>query len=835
MNIKKIGAFARKNHKLLIDILILVLIIIFLFSYFQPQYMFSLTTTTGGDTASHYYYAQFLKDNLIPQGRTIGWVMGNYAGFPVFQFYFPLPFIFMVLFSYIIPLQIMFKLGSVLGIFLLPICAYSMFRSMRFKFPVSAIGAMFTLAFLFHEGNSMWGGNIPSTLAGEFSYSLGLALLLLFLGLIYKHIDTKKGIVATSIVLFLVGISHVYTLLIAVVAPLFLLITKKHFVARLKYLKKVYVVAFLLLGSFIIPMVSKLAYTTSYSDKWYISSIWRVFPKILIPFAVLTIVSVVLIFVFKSVRDDSRIFYLLFTILISFIFYINALKLHVVDIRFIPFIQLFICLVSAFMFYVILKKLKALWIVPFVLLFVTLFWVKANVTYINHWIPWNYGGFESKSPWDNYADINSFLAGDENDPRVVFEHNQAHNAFGSSRAFESLPHFSGRSTLEGLYMQSSLNSPHIFYIQSLVSQQQSCPFPNFGCANTDFEEAVPYLEMFNVKELIMYTDYAKNLINQNENYQKLETFDKYEIWELKQDEYNYVYVPEFKPVPVTTDNFQLISFLWFVNQSQLSQPLVNDFNFKAADRAYFNPATISGISELENLPKIIVDNNCSINEKISQEKIEFTTDCIGKPHIIKITYFPNWKVKGASGVYQASPSFMLVVPNQNNVTIYYGKTAADNIGLLFSVLGVLLLVLFSLKNKKIKKILSLDFFNPVFKFMDRYKIVLLVIAILLVVFITISDIIPRSVSEHDELRTQIAVATSKYSVCEHAGAMRNLCYIEVGKKTGDYNLCTARISDQKTKDLCYKEIAIAQNDSNLCKNWIKDEVVKAECLEALEV
>ena len=30
----------------------------------------------------------------------------------------------------------------------------------------------------------MWGGNIPSTLAGEFSFSLGLALAVLFFGLL---------------------------------------------------------------------------------------------------------------------------------------------------------------------------------------------------------------------------------------------------------------------------------------------------------------------------------------------------------------------------------------------------------------------------------------------------------------------------------------------------------------------------------------------------------------------------------------------------------------------------------------------------------------------------
>jgi hypothetical protein len=37
-------------------------------------------------------------------------------------------------------------------------------------------GCFVFLPFLFMEGNSMWGGNIPSTLAGTFCYSMGFSL-----------------------------------------------------------------------------------------------------------------------------------------------------------------------------------------------------------------------------------------------------------------------------------------------------------------------------------------------------------------------------------------------------------------------------------------------------------------------------------------------------------------------------------------------------------------------------------------------------------------------------------------------------------------------------------
>jgi hypothetical protein len=84
---------------------------------------------------------------------------------------------------------------------------------------------------------------------------------------------------------------------------------------------------------------------------------------------------------------------------------------------------------------------------------------------------------ESKPLWNSYLLVNDYLSGDENSPRVVYEHNDLTAGTGSVKAFELLPYYSGRSTLEGLYMQSGLNSPFIYYIQSELTQNPSTPFP----------------------------------------------------------------------------------------------------------------------------------------------------------------------------------------------------------------------------------------------------------------------------------------------------------------------------------------------------------------------
>lgn len=49
---------------------------------------------------------------------------GHYCGFPIFQFYFPLAFLAMAAASLVVPMLVAFKLGTVLGTFLLPLGAY---------------------------------------------------------------------------------------------------------------------------------------------------------------------------------------------------------------------------------------------------------------------------------------------------------------------------------------------------------------------------------------------------------------------------------------------------------------------------------------------------------------------------------------------------------------------------------------------------------------------------------------------------------------------------------------------------------------------------------------
>ena len=688
------------DPRFLLDLLTLLVVEIFIISSLSPEYLLTNTITTGGDTASHYYTLQYLRDVLLPAGQVSGWTPGNYAGFPILQFYFPLDFILMSLASGIMSLQVAFKLGSVAGILLLPISAYWMLRLMRCPFPGPGIAAVLALPFLFNSSHSMWGGNILSSFAGEFSYSLSMALSLVLLGSLYSGVRTHRRVVTNAILVFLVGFSHGYTLLFSEAMSLYFLVTLRGFVARLFYLGKVYALAFCLLAFWLVPLLVYTKYTTSYDLVWTIYSIQEVFPPILLPVLLAGAIGSLGVLVW-GLRDHAQVGkealpmlgYLWFGLAMCVVFFVAAPRLGVVDIRYIPYGHLIGTLLAAVSLGWLgrfLQRWKIDWVLLPAILVAAIVWTGMQTGPVSDWAKWNYEGFEAKAAWPVFQQINRKLKGDFNDPRVVFEHSELHNSFGSSRAFESLPLFSGRATLEGLYMQASISAPFVFYIQSEISQQKSVPFPQYSYSSLNYDRARPRLEMFNVRDLIIRSDYAKEAIRLTEGYALRDTIGEYELWELTTNRNRYVEVLNYEPVLFPTASWKEDSHRWFVDDSQLQIPLV----FVSEDVSSAFPPFRTLARDIGDPPRIPVETgNCTVQESIDNQEIRIETDCIGKPLLVKMSYHPNWHVDGADRVYLASPSFMLIYPAQSRVRLYYGPGLWDRIGQALTVTGLIILLM----------------------------------------------------------------------------------------------------------------------------------------------
>jgi len=456
---------------------------------------------------------------------------------------------------------------------------------------------------------------------------------------------------------------------------------KDKLVQNFIYMFKTYLLAALLMAFWAIPFVMNMEYTTPYADFWDVS-FSEVFPTPINIFLGLSILVVIL----GAIWREERIIYLGFCILIAVGFYFIAAKIHLVNIRFAPFFQYLVMVtpVSVFglkFFKKINKKYsKIKWIIPLIVFFAVAWFLQKNVSYIPHWIKWNYEGFEEKAKWPDYRDINEYLEGDYKDPRVVYEHSGSHNQYGTSRAFESLPLFSGRSTLEGLFMQSSISSPFVFYIQSEISKEHSCPFwRTFDCTQRDLDLGTKHLEMYNVKDFIVVSDEVKEDLRNRTEYKLVEEAGDLRVYELTTNEDRYIVVPDYEPVVFSGKDWKNFFYDWFKEEEYLEVPIIYTKNSLGGYKE---------ITNLEEIEKVPLNYNCTIKEEIHRERIEFQTNCVGVPHIVKISYHPSWKVEGADEVHLASPSFMLVIPEQENVVLRFRTGKWQWVGKILTFMGL---------------------------------------------------------------------------------------------------------------------------------------------------
>ena len=716
------------------DLLMMGAVFAFLLCYFEPASLFSKTITTGGDTGSHYYTAQYLRDSLLQKGRISGWCQGNLAGFPMLQNYFPLPFFIMSVLSWVIPLQIAFKLATVLGTFLLPPCSYLFFRFLKQPFPIPITGAIFSLSFLFMEGNSMWGGNIPSTLAGTFCYSIGFSLAILWLGLLYRAISENRGIRTCAVVLALVGLCHGYTLLAVLFSSLFFLITKAAFKANLERLLFIFALAFCLMGFWLIPLMAFLPYTTRFSILWIFFS-WdqiqrEVLPVILYPFMACALAGTLwMLFTCKGARPGllQKPWAYVWSIAFSGLaLYFIGYRIGLVDIRFLPFFQFFLVIAGAILWSLVPIPRTQKILCAMVVLVLTFLWVDSRETFIRNWIRSNYAGFEAKPLWKPLNAINRFLKGDVKSARVVYEHSMRHQGAGTVRAFENLPLFSGRSTLEGVYIQGSLSVPFVFYLQSEISQKPSTPIPDYNYSRFNLGKAHEHLKLFNVGEVILVEPETIQAATKSPLFDFAYRSGPYEVHRVVGNSGKYVEPLSQRPVMVSTKNWRKLSYQWF-RLGDLSVPLVFKDKVDEIDRSRFH---VLRDTDVRVLPKTPLEKIDPIREVIGEDDILIENAFPGKPLLIKISYHPNWKVEGADQIYLASPAFMLVYPNSTRVRLYYGRSWPDYVGAVLSILAILFLTLYPMDRFFVVR----QWFSREF---DRYLFKMVCVAMGLVAVLTV--------------------------------------------------------------------------------------------------
>ena len=669
---------------------LLVTVGVLLLLFFRPSFLFSITTTTGGDTGAHIYVPWFLREELFPRGQLFGWSNGWFAGFPALQFYFPLVASFQALLSYVIPYEVAFKLGTVLGTFFLPVAILLMLRLMRFSFPIPMIGATFGLYFLFMDSFQIFGGNIAGSLAGEYSFSLSVALCFVFVGLFYRVVIEQRGSpTLTAFVLAAAVLSHLVPVIMAMAGALAIIVwagTREGWFSATRRASITLGIAFALTAFWSIPFLARLPYTANM--RWGSLVGWgTLLPRELWIFIGLAVVGAIV----AAVRRDARTMIFAVPGAVAVLAYFLLPDGHVWNGRFVPFWYLAVLLMASYGLGTVIPSLaravnrSRAGLLALVVTLAVAAGVGGNIlrerepSYVDNWIADNYRGYEGKPDYPGFKALIDRLS--ELPPgRIMWEPNAALGKYGTAVALMSLPYWTEHSSMEGMYFESSFTTPFHFLTASEVAEAPSNPIPDLPYEPLDLDRGVPHMQLFDVSYYLTFTETARREALAHDDLDLVGNSGEFSIFEV--DSSYQVVVPEFQPVVLEGRDWIDANIEWFSDLGSLDVPLASD-----------GPAGWDRSSDVSDLPRTPQEDGGRVfPSEVDHDAISFETDAVGAPHWIKTSYFPNWRAQGALGPYIASPSLMLVIPTQERVSLTYERTWAEWTGLALSFLAVVLLI-----------------------------------------------------------------------------------------------------------------------------------------------
>jgi hypothetical protein len=775
-----------------ITVVTIATVIVVTLSQLHPSLLLTNTTTTGGDTGAHIAMPKYLE-TLLSHGRLTGWDPGWYDGFPLYTFYFTIPDLFIAIGGWVIPYDVAFKLGTILGSVLLPVCAWACGRFFRLRPPIPTILAAATLPFLFDYTFTIYGGNLFSTLAGEYAFSFSLSLAVLFLGLFACSVREGRYRGWAAVVLAVCVLSHIvpamYALGGAVVLTVVELLPARWGIDDAQLLLRhdgqatertprtrtlwwagsTVGIGLLLSGWWLVPFGLEHAYSTSmgYTNVEGWAQYFREADTWALVLAGVGAVSAFLI--------RSR-----FGITITVLGIVSALATaldpqgSLYNVRLLPLWFISVYLMAAWTFgtaciviaqwwrrmraerwapqtqvppgaegpptprpweeprtpgdlapdagYVFTQRRTpsprwapaavsgaVLGLVGVLLIVVPPFVVQpsslvhAGPNEVTNWSAYNYEGYEGQASYPEYRSVIQTVEAVSKRygcGRAMWEYSDSENRFGTPEALMLLPYWTNGciDSMEGLLFESSATTPYHFLDQAELSESPSDPEVGLPYGPLDVTLGVQHLQLLGVKYFMAETPQVEQEANVDPalklvastgpwayNYSGVEEHTTWDIYVVKNSapvtplRNDPVVLSGVKPSPSSWLN---PSVAWYDNPARWDVELA-----QSGPTSW--PRT--SVSDIRPTVKHVGTTRVTAVSQ-TDSSVSFHVSRVGTPVLVKVSYFPNWHASGAEGPWRVTPDLMVVVPTSHDVTLTYGRSAADDLGQLATLIGLVALV-----------------------------------------------------------------------------------------------------------------------------------------------
>ncbi len=713
--------------------------------------VFDRTTPTGGDMGAHVWAPAFLRDHFLPNFQLSGWTMDWYGGLPLYRFYMVIPALAIVALDVVLPYGVAFKLVAVSGLVLFPLACWAFGRLANFRHPIPELFAVASLCFLLDESFSIYGGNVKSTMAGEYSFSIALTLAVLGLGLLANGLRTGRFRVWAAVVLSLAAVSHgIVLIFVAVSATVLCLVWLDR--RRAVYALTTGVTVLLLSAWWVGPFLFGHEFMTDmkygFRPEGANDSFWDMFFPLAAPLDFIITALAVIGFVAMVLRRNLTgtaigLTSLTFVALV----YLTRDSLPGIGLlwnpRLLPFVYL-----TRYLLMVIGALELITWIVNaakdrrastelttyegavaagmITLSCLVVFgWMYETLPFdgrasdgdssvyawgpfrkgpesgravADGWTRYNMLGYEGRPKYPEYNELVTTMGeiGDERGcGRALWENNSANGEYGTTMALMLLPHWTDGciASMEGLFFEASGTTPYHFLTAAAMSESSSNPVRQLRYVNNDATVGVQHMHDLGVRYLMVRTEEAKVEARQQPDLELVDVVGPWEIYELRGA--SIVEALTVQPVVVEErggdqrERNLEVGTSWFQRQDDWAAipaddgpadwqrvPVEVDLDARVGEPGD-RSRSVDYVVPAEAIEPVALDPVVVSDVVIEDQKISFEVDEVGVPVLVRVSYFPTWKVDGADGPYRVAPNFMVVVPTSNQVTLSYSKTPLD--------------------------------------------------------------------------------------------------------------------------------------------------------------
>ncbi|HKX74645.1 MAG TPA: hypothetical protein VJR05_04570 [Acidimicrobiia bacterium] len=332
-----------------------------------------------------------------------------------------------------------------------------------------------------------------------------------------------------------------------------------------------------------------------------------------------------------------------------------------------------------------------------------------GISFINGWATWNFTGYEGKAKWPEYQALMA-TAAELPAGRIQWEYDRSMNDYGSPMALMLFPFWTGddHTSMEGLFFESSLTTPFHFLNQAETSANPSSPIPGLNYHRFQLERGVEHMELFGITYYVTYTPEAKAAAEGFDQLTPVASTGPFTFFRFA--DVDLVEIATFQPSVYEGHESSVLGKMAAVvgigpadaepNFGEFALDWYDDLSLIDRWVTAGGPESWTRVSSLEEIPAVPISQSGEISDVvIENHRISFRTTAVGVPHLIKVSYFPNWRAEGAEGPYHATPSFMVVVPTEEEVVLEFANTWAENLGWLLTASGIVSVTVLAVRRR----------------------------------------------------------------------------------------------------------------------------------------